>query len=304
MVVKGNAVMSQIDRKGLISFLVITFTLTFGIELVLILTGLRLSSFPSAFAGYAIAAVMWIPSLAALITAKFITGEGLAQANIRVGKIRPYIVTALLLPLSFAIIYTGSWVLGLAEPDWDLSQFLGMVSDMSGNDIPPLPSPGLAILGVFAATTFVTPFFNSVFGFGEELGWRGYLLPKLMPLGKKAAYILIGLIWAVWHLPLIAIGFTYPSSPLLGFILFAGLTTTFGVYLNEMTLAHESTILAGWIHGVFNSQKLGIWPMLFPTAHPLLGGYAGLVGIVVWLVLALITIKLVNAKQTYGQQAG
>jgi hypothetical protein len=38
---------------------------------------------------------------------------------------------------------------------------------------------------------------------------------------------------------------------------------------------------------VFNSQKLGVWAVLFPAVNPLIGGFAGLVGIVVWLLLGL-----------------
>ncbi|MEN6349562.1 MAG: CPBP family intramembrane glutamic endopeptidase [Syntrophomonas sp.] len=44
---------------------------------------------------------------------------------------------------------------------------------------------------------------------GEELGWRGYLLPKLrMLLSDRAALIVTGLIWGVWHLPCVHL----PSS--------------------------------------------------------------------------------------------
>ena len=35
----------------------------------------------------------------------------------------------------------------------------------------------------------------------KELGWRGYLLPKLMPLGEKKALLISGLIWGLWHAP-------------------------------------------------------------------------------------------------------
>jgi hypothetical protein len=38
---------------------------------------------------------------------------------------------------------------------------------------------------------------------------------------------------------------------------------------------------------VFNSQKLGVWALLFPDVDPLMGGYAGVVGIAVWLALGL-----------------
>ncbi len=64
-----------------------------------------------------------------------------------------------------------------------------------------------------------------------------------------------------------------------------GLTTAFSVYLNEMRMHHRSSILAGWIHGLINSQSYGIWRILFPDVNPLLGGVTGLVGIAVWLAV-------------------
>jgi uncharacterized protein len=41
------------------------------------------------------------------------------------------------------------------------------------------------------------------FSLGEELGWRGYLLPHLQSIGLRRALVLVGLIWAAWHMPLI-----------------------------------------------------------------------------------------------------
>ncbi len=150
-----------------------------------------------------------------------------------------------------------------------------------------MPPASVFLPGLFLATIFITPFINSVFGFGEELGWRGYLLPKLMPLGRTRAYVLTGVIWGLWHAPIILVGFNYPGYPILGVIWMAGMTTALSLYMNELTLRHRSSILAGWMHGVFNSQGYGIWRLLFPDVHPLLGGFTGLVGIVVWLALGI-----------------
>jgi hypothetical protein len=63
------------------------------------------------------------------------------------------------------------------------------------------------------------------------------------------------------------------------------MTTAIGIYINELTLENTSCLLAAWVHGIFNSQKLGMWSLLFPRFNPLLGGFSGIVGILVWLAL-------------------
>ena len=141
------------------------------------------------------------------------------------------------------------------------------------------------LLGLFVASLLVAPFFNSLIALGEEIGWRGYLLPRLMPLGKVRAYLLLGIIWGLWHMPLVLIGFTYPGQPILGTLAFVAMTTALGIYINELTLQNNSCILAAWAHGIFNCQKLGVWSLLFPRVNPLLGGFSGVIGIAVWLGL-------------------
>jgi hypothetical protein len=70
----------------------------------------------------------------------------------------------------------------------------------------------------------------------------------------------------------------------------AAMTTAIGIYINELALRNRSSILAGWIHGAFNGQVYGIWRLLFPTVNPLLGGFTGVLGIAVWLVVGLWTV--------------
>ncbi|MFN2466182.1 MAG: CPBP family intramembrane glutamic endopeptidase [Candidatus Dormibacteria bacterium] len=56
-----------------------------------------------------------------------------------------------------------------------------------------------------------------VTAFGEEYGWRGFLVPNLAPLGGAQAAILVALIFAVWHAPAILVdGFNYPRHHVLG----------------------------------------------------------------------------------------
>ncbi len=278
---------NQLDKKGILWFLVITFGLTYAIEGVLILSGFRVTVMPAITGQLVIAGVMWVPALAAFITIKFITREGFSIACIRFGSWKPYLATALIIPVCYVIIFGLTWLLGFGQPDWTLQQFQSMIADAAGQPLPSMPSPAVVLPAMFLGTLFVSPIVNGLWAYGEELGWRGYLLPKLMPLGKPKAYLILGVVWGLWHMPIILIGFNYPGYPLLGVLMMIGLMTSLGFYINELTLRHNSSILAGWVHGLFNSQRLGVWALLFPSLNPLLGGAVGVISILMWALLGL-----------------
>ena len=282
-----------IDRKGIWTFLALTFGITFVYEGCLIGSGMSMDfglfsagPKPPAYAPILIGLVMWVPAISTVIVVKFITKEGFEVTNFRIGRLMPYAVSALVIPASFTVIYALTWLAGWATPDWQLQ---GLRHALAARDIDTseLPDPRIVLPGIFCASLVMGPVVNGLFGFGEEFGWRGYLLPKLMPLGKWKAYTLVGIIWGLWHAPLVLAGFNYPGFRMLGVLGMIGMTTTFGFYINEMTLRHRSSILAGWMHGAFNGQFYGLWRILFPNAHPLLGGVTGLVGMLVWAALGL-----------------
>jgi hypothetical protein len=77
--------------------------------------------------------------------------------------------------------------------------------------------------------------------------------------------------------------------------LFAIFTTALGIIVNELSLRHRSSILAAWMHGLFNSQRFGVWALLFAGANPVLGGSFGVIGIVIWFVLGLMVVRSISA---------
>ena len=140
----------------------------------------------------------------------------------------------------------------------------------------------------------ISPIANFLATFGEEFGWRGYLLPKLMPLGGRKAMLLIGLIWGVWHWPVIFMGyeygFKYPGYPWVGPLLFIWITFCFAVFLGWLTLRSKSIWSA--VIGHAASNGIAAAAVLATTGQPntLLGPLP--VGIIGSLGFALVAFAI------------
>lgn len=75
--------------------------------------------------------------------------------------------------------------------------------------LPPLPV--VLVVSLLAGATF-----NGIFMLAEDLGWRGYLWSQWRPLGFWRLAVLTGLLWGLWHTPIIAAGYNYPGEPVRG----------------------------------------------------------------------------------------
>lgn len=129
------------DRKGILTYLLITFGITYAVELALILSDFRADSVPQFFGQLVTAGVMWVPTLATLLTLKLVTHEPVRSLNLRLGPIRPYLITALVVPAAFALIYGLTWLHGLVNSQaygiWrilfpDVNTLLGGVTGLVG----------------------------------------------------------------------------------------------------------------------------------------------------------------------------
>jgi membrane protease YdiL (CAAX protease family) len=153
----------------------------------------------------------------------------------------------------------------------------------------------------------IAPLINSLFTFGEEFGWRAYLLQKLLPLGKRRALLLLGVIWGIWHAPIIAQGHNYgtqyPGYPWLGILAMTIFTIGAGTFLGWATLKAGSVWPAVIGHAAINGiAGLGIIlstgepnPVLGPTVAGLIGG-AGflLAGLILLLVPWKVSLPAEN----------
>ena len=147
--------------------------------------------------GMMITSVMWCPALAALVTCRLI-GRSFRSLAWRWPEGR-YIAAAYFIPLAYAAISYGAvWALRLGG--WN-SELVTLVTQRFG-------SRGMPAWGAFTLWSLFTATAGMIRGLstalGEEIGWRGFLVPEL---AKQMSYtklsLLSGLIWAAWHSPLL-----------------------------------------------------------------------------------------------------
>jgi uncharacterized protein len=89
-------------------------------------------------------------------------------------------------------------------------------------------------------------------GLGEEIGWRGWALPRLLERVRATeASVLLGLVWAAWHLPLHATAGSYLAD-VPPWVLFARLPATSIVFTWVFRHTHGSALVAVLLHGALN----------------------------------------------------
>src|SRR5262249_20165057 len=142
---------------------------------------------------------MWCPGLSALVVTRFVLREPLATTTInRLGR-RRYYLWAWFLPLAGTLAAMGLTVLlGCGQFDPEFNKLQAMM-EASGRSVP-VP-PWFIVLAQMMLALTVGPLFNALFAVGEELGWRGFLLPRLMISGVRQwpALIVTGIVWGIWH---------------------------------------------------------------------------------------------------------
>ena len=129
---------------------------------------------------------------------------------------------------------------------------------------------------------------NGLFAFGEEYGWRGVLADELAPLGAVRANLLTGVMWGVWHAPLIALGFNYGDARLLGVVFMCLWVTPLSFILwRAREYAGGAILPAAIIHGGFNAFA-GFFLLFIAGRTALLSAPVGVIGAAAVTVVAIV----------------
>lgn len=137
---------------------------------------------------------------------------------------------------------------------------------------------------------------NMFAALGEEIFWRGYLLEKLKRHGIIKMSFLIGLIWGVWHIPLILIGYNYPYTPLWGIILMPLLTIAISPLLFYFKIKGKAIMFPAAFHGTMNAAA-GISQLVYINSSPLILGSTGLIGIIVFMLSSFFCLYTSSFKK-------
>ena len=112
--------------------------------------------------------------------------------------------------------------------------------------------------------------FMFTFVLGEEVGWRGYLLPKLLSLGRRRALALSGLVWATWHMPLILLTPIFPvGNKLISLPLFYGTFVAASFFFGYLRIYTGSVWPASIAHSMHNAAW-GTLAAFTATSYPLI----------------------------------
>lgn len=258
-------------KKRLIIFLALTFTLTYAAIFSLMLSGYGLGS---GITQIVFSVCMLLPAICSILT-RLITKQGFSNMYVRPrlkGNIK-YYLAAIFGPS--VLIFIGAAVFFLIFPakfDASMSQIMNLMK-MQGVDE---TAARISLAVQMLVGVVLGGFINLPFAWGEELGWRGYLFPGLCELTcPRKAILLTGVIWGLWHAPMIAMGHNYgtnyPGAPWGGILAMIVFCSFCGSFFSYLTYRTGSSLPAGIAHGAMNAMAAA--PVYF-----VLGGYSRFVG--------------------------
>jgi membrane protease YdiL (CAAX protease family) len=260
-------------------------------------------------AGVLVPLMMFAPGIAALITVFSVqrprprpTAEYLGLWPLRpIGRTIWLSVLGIL--GTATIVITAVFLaaaLGLVQ--LDLVAFSGFAEYLDDTSTVPVDLPVTLVVLLQVLALPITAIISGIFAFGEELGWRGWLLPSLRPLGTWPALLLTGAVWGLWHSPIILLGHNFAQPNLWGVALMVVGCVLLGVLIGWMRLRSGSVWPAVFAHGGFNAAAgfLLLVAAADSSADPVA---VGPLGWVAWVVMAVAILALTAAGAFRTQPA-
>lgn len=234
---------------------------------------------------------MFFPLITALVL-QAIDKEKFNHTGLVNFKISWQWVVAWLLPvaMTLACILVNSWMPGV-ELQYNSDQLINQYhvpedqQEMVREQMGQMPVYLMIIItlvsGLIAGITI-----NAIAAFGEEYGWRNYLVGAMREVKFWKAALFIGIVWGIWHFPLILMGHNYPNEPYWGILLMVVMCILLGIIELYFVLKTKSMIVAAIMHGTVNAVS-GMVIYFALGGNDFLNGMTGLSGFIVMAVTIL-----------------
>ena len=235
---------------------------------------------------------MLLPMMVAIVMQK-INKEKLSSTGLLRFKIKWSWLVAWMLPVVIVLltIFVNTLLPG-CEFNTDMSAMIpaDSVPEEQKEMVSKLMTPAFMIITTVISGLLAGATINALFAFGEEYGWRNYLVSALKEKKFVCASIFIGIVWGIWHFPLILLGHNYPQHSVAGvfmMVIFCVLASFVELYL---VLKAKSVFPAAIFHGTINAVA-GLNVLLIKGGNDLINGAAGLSGfILISIVIAIIYV--------------
>jgi membrane protease YdiL (CAAX protease family) len=232
--------------------------------------------------------VMLLPSLIGLVLVIVLRALGgretFAGVGMGGGKPKLWLLYGLAI-LAFAGLQTLlNWLFKMGQPA-DLTDLIAQGTAATG-------MTAQVFLAVVAVQTVILgPFLGLLIAFGEEYGWRGYLQPALYGLGRVRAVTLVGVIWGVWHWPVIWMGYNYPGHPYLGTLLMLLFCLGLAFVLGYAVLKAGGVWIAAFLHALVNQSFSFFMGFIYTPDDTSFAFGLGIPGLIVLALLVVVILR-------------
>jgi len=291
----------RVMKKKALFFIILTFFFSYLLAATYYILGGRINNI-----GFIYMAIlyMFIPMIMVIILQKFIYKDSLKILGINF-KVNRWWMIAWLLPLFLALLSFG---ISLIMPGVHYSSGMeGFIARFSGSMTSEqlelfktqiASAPYLIFISTLIQGLIFGPTINAVAAFGEELGWRGFLLKQCSYMDFWKMSLVIGIIWGLWHAPIIIQGYNYPQNPVIGVFMMIGFCVLFTPLIAYVRIRSGSVIAAAIMHGCLNGTA-GLSLLLTTGGSDLTVGSTGLAG---FIAMAIVNIGLLTYDRKYSKK--
>ena len=232
---------------------------------------------------------MLLPMIVAMVL-QMINKEKLTSTGLLRFKIRWSWLVAWILPVVIVLltIFVNTLLPG-CEFNTDMSAMIpaDSVPEEQKEMVSMLMTPAFLIVTTIISGLFAGATINALFAFGEEYGWRNYLIAALRDKKFACASIFIGIVWGLWHFPLILLGHNYPQHSVTGVFMMVIFCVLLSFIETYFVLKAKSVYPAAIFHGAINAVA-GLNVLLIKGGNDLINGASGLSGFIVMAVVIAV----------------